>query len=152
MAREFLTRRNLLLGLGLAGAGAAVSAAPFRMSWSPAGSKRTGSWWDRTFVSLRHGGIHDWSSVVGESFMVAGAGAPAMLKLVAVNAMPAKGRRPSGLGRDQAFAAVFEAVGQSAPSGDRICTITHRSQAAFDIFFGKPLASGSKTQLIAIFN
>ena len=147
------SRRNLLIGLGLGVVGAGALAAPsLRLSWSAVASRRGGGWWDRMFVSLRHGGVQDWSGVVGESFTVAGELGESSLKLVSVKALKASGRRPRHIARAHAFVVIFESSADGAPAGDRIYTLSHRSHPPLDIYMSERVDRPGKVRLEAVFN
>ncbi len=144
------TRRWILGALGLGGAAAAtIAAPPLPLSWTrkPAG----GSWWDRLGGSLAHGAMDEWRGQIGSSFLVDAEGGRATLTLVAVQPLNSKGRRPRFLGRERAFAAVFEAEGQ-APAGDRTYTVAHDTRGAIDIFMGPASVAGGRPRLEAVFN
>lgn len=144
------TRRRILAALGLGGAAAAtIAAPPLPLSWTR--KSAAGSWWDRSAGSLAHGAMDEWRSQIGSSFLVDGENGRATLKLVAVQPLNSKGRRPRSLGRDRAFAAVFEADGQG-PSGDRTYSVDHQSRGKIDIFMGAANLSGAKPRLEAVFN
>ena len=147
------TRRNLLIGIGLGTIGAGALAAPaLRLSWSALASKRGASWWDRMFVSLRHGGLQDWSAIIGESFTVVGERGQSSLKLVAVKALKAAGRRPREVARSHAFAAVFEGERDRSPQGDRVYIFTHPAYPPLDIYMGEQVDLGGRVRLEAVFN
>ena len=148
------SRRNLLLGLGGGAVAAAAAAAPILdLTWVKAASKRPSSWWDRTFFSLRNGGVDDWSRLAGETFTLGGEKGALTLKLAAVKSFPGGGVRPASLGRSKAFAAVFEGAGTAkAPEGDRIYQLTHRLYPPIEIYMSPTVRNGAKVQLLAIFN
>jgi hypothetical protein len=144
------SRRRILAALGLGGAAAAVSAAPpLPLSWTRKADG--GSWWDRSRGSLERGAMEEWRSQVGTSFSVDGENGATSLKLVKVEPRNSKGRRPSSLGRDRAFAAVFEADG-NAPAGDRTYALAYDGHGTVDVFMTGANRAGSKMVLEAVFN
>jgi hypothetical protein len=148
------SRRNLLLGLGGGSVAAAAIAAPvLQLALAKGGTAKTASWWDRTFSSLRDGGVQEWSALVGESFSLAAPGGATALKLIAVKAMPSTGLRPKSVARAQAFRAVFEtAASARVPAGDRIYELTHRAHSPLQMYMSPSVLAGKKAQLVAIFN
>lgn len=148
-AATIFTRRNLLAALGLGGAAAAVMAAPpLPLSWTrrPSG----GSWWQRNAYSLERGGIHEWTQEVGSAFQVRGDSGATTLKLVAVVPLNSKGRRPSSVGRDRAFAAVFEPAGGAAPATDGTFQVEHAKHGEMAVFM--TAGQGGSGRLEAVFN
>ncbi|HEX8225337.1 MAG TPA: hypothetical protein VF605_16100 [Allosphingosinicella sp.] len=156
MSREFAhpDRRMLLAGLGAGAVGVAAAAAPvlsLRMVDSRLG--RAASWWDRTFLSLQSAGLAEWSAVAGETFALETAKGTHLLRIASVAAFPSSGRRPTSLGRSQAFSVAFEMVaGPPLPAVDSLYRLTHASYPALPIYMGKPFALGQKSRLIAVFN
>jgi hypothetical protein len=144
------TRRRILAALGLGGAAAAVAAPPLPLSWTRK-PDAIGSWWDGSGGSLETGAMDAWRSKVGSSFTVEGENGRAILKLIEVQALESKGRRPSSLARERAFAAGFEAQG-TAPAGDRTYTVANDADGRMDIFVGPANLSGPKPRLEAVFN
>jgi hypothetical protein len=144
----------LLAGLGAGAVGVAASAAPvLSLRLAPSTSGQPASWWDRTFLSLKSAGLAEWKGVVGETFSLATPNGSNLLKVVAVNAFPASGSRPTSLGRSQAFAVVFESLGgPPLPAADRLYVLAHRAYPSLDIFMGAPVTAGQKTRLVAVFN
>ncbi len=143
------SRRRILVALGLGGAAAATAAAPpLPLSWTR--KPAAGSWWDSSGGRLEQGAMAEWRSQIGSSFVVEGENGRATLKLVEVQSLNSKGRRPRSV-RDNAFAAVFEADGQ-VPGGDRTYTLAHETHGAMDIFVGPANLSGAKPRLEAVFN
>lgn len=144
------SRRRILAALGLGGAGAAVVAAPpLPLSWTRKAD--SGTWWDRSGGSLERGAMDEWRGQLGTSFSVDGENGATSLKLVKVHPLNSKGRRPSELGRDRAFAAVFEAEG-SAPAGDRTYALAHDAHGTVDVFMTAANRAGAKMRLEAVFN
>ena len=149
-ASTVFSRRRMLAALGIGGAAAAaVAAPPLPLSWTrkPAGA----GWWNGFGGSLERGAMDEWRSQIGASFAVETEAGTASLKLVKVQPLNSTGRRPSSLGRDRAFAAVFEAEG-GAPAGDRTYALAHESHGTVDVFMSAPYAAGSKARLEAVFN
>ena len=147
------SRRNLLLVLGLGAAGAAVAASPLtRLGWVPEGSGKTLGWWERTFASLRHGGVGEWSALTGQTFQVASEQGPSLVKVAEVRPLASEGSRPRDVSRAQAFAVVFEASPGRMPAGERIYSFAHAAHDAVDIHVGAPVLVGQTAQVVAIFN
>lgn len=149
-ATTVITRRRILAALGLGGAAAAtIAAPPLPLSWTR--KPAAGSWWDRSGGSLQHAAIDEWRGQIGASFRVDAENGSATLRLVKVQELNSKGRRPASLGRDRAFSAVFEAEG-SAPTGDRTYEVAHQDHGTMNIFMGAANLSGPKPRLEAVFN
>ena len=150
--QTIFTRRNLLGGLLAGGAAAAAYAKPgLFLNWAPAAGRRgRGSWWTKSAVPLARAGIDDWGAQVGTVFKVAGETGNAALKLVSVLPFQSAGRRPASLGRDRAFAAVFEPVSGPVPAGDRTYSVQHETNSALSIFITP--RPGSEGRLEAVFN
>jgi hypothetical protein len=150
-AATIFSRRNLLAVLGLGGVAAAVSAAPpLPLSWTrrPTG----GNWWQRSAYSLERGGFHEWTQEVGSAFHVRSDSGSSTLKLVAVVPLNSKGRRPSSLGRDQAFAAVFEPAAGAAPGADGTYRVDHAKHGELAVFMTAGRGAGGAGRLEAVFN
>jgi hypothetical protein len=146
--QTIFSRRNLLGALAAGGAAAAALAAPaLPLSWTrrPSGT----GLWNRGAVPLARAGIGEWSRQIGTTFTVEAETGSASLKLVKVVPLQSGGRRPASLGRDRAFAAVFEASGP-APAGDATYRMEHEAAGKLDVFMtpGRP---GSAPRLEAVF-
>ena len=150
----FPSRRTLLAGLGAGAVGVAAAAAPIlNLRLAPSASGRPQSWWDRTFLSLQAAGLAEWKSVVGETFNLLTPNGSHALKVVAVTAFPASGRRPATLGRSEAFSVVFESLGGSPlPATDSLYELVHRSHPSLPISMSAPTRLGRKIRLSAVFN
>jgi hypothetical protein len=149
-----LSRRVLLAGLGASAVGAATAAAgsPI-LTLRPAGSRRSDSWWDRTFQSLHSAGLEQWSGLVGETFALASPNGSHKLRIAAVTPFSGQGARPAALGRRQAFSVVFESVaGPDLPAADGVYQLAHRSHPPLPVYMGAPSAVGRKARLVAVFN
>ena len=138
------TRRSLLATVGMALIGVAATAARLPSGRAPASGPA-----GRLPSSLKHASLAEWTSAVGQSFAVAGSAAT--LKLVAVDAFEAKGRRPASRPRGHGFAAVFEAS-RGAPAGGRIHRLRHAIMAPLDVHFGTLIEVPGGFQLVAVFN
>lgn len=137
----------LLAGLGAGAVGIAAAATPI------VGLGRTASGRDRAFLSLQRAGLDEWRSVVGETFSLVSPGGSRSVRVIAVNAFAATGRRPRTLGRSEAFSVLFEAAaGPPLPAGDRLYELAHRSLPSLPILMGAPSTSGDRTRLVAVFN
>jgi hypothetical protein len=145
-----LSRRNLLAALGLSGAAAVVAAPPMPLSWTHRPS--AGSWWDRSSLALARGGMEDWQSQIGTSFSVKADSGAASLRLVEVQPLNSKGPRPASLGRDRAFAAVFEAGDGAMPPSDGIYTMEHETHGELAVFMTVGNGGAAVTRLEAVFN
>lgn len=147
-------RRMLLAGLGAGAVGAAAAAAPaLGLRFADPGLGRAASWWDRTFLSLQSAGLAEWTGVVGETFTLATAKGNHLLRIAAVTPFASTGRRPSSLGRSQAFSVTFEAMaGPALPALDSLYQLTHASYPPLPIYVGKPFTLGQKARVVAVFN
>src|SRR4051812_31257330 len=131
---SFLSRRKLLAGLSLVGAGAvALMAAPFRAVIAVATRQLVSSQptLRRLLLSLADAGYNEWLDQVGSVFVVGGG---TSMKLVAVTAFNNVGTRPASLGRDRAFIAKFDVQNGGTMAGDLIYTAMNPRYGAFPIF------------------
>jgi hypothetical protein len=96
--------------------------------------------------------MDEWKQQVGSTFTVGGENSRSVLKLVEVVPLNSGGRRPSSLGRDQAFAAVFEAQDAAPPAGDRTYTLEQQSAGRIDIFMTAANPSKGMPRFEAVFN
>lgn len=145
---NIVSRRNLLAGLGVAGVAAAAVAAP-SLSLNLAQKRKMASWWDKSGGPLHSAAVDQWRTKIGTQFELVGN--QARLKLVKVEELNSKGRRPSSVGRERAFVAVFEA-NAAVPAGDRTYKLGHQLHGTFDVFMSAANAAGGKVRLEAVFN
>lgn len=146
-----LSRRNLLIGLGVGAAGAAAVASPV-MHLSLAAPSQPLSWWDRLFFSLQNGGTEEWKSVIGQVFSIEGENGTIPVLLGGVKLLLSKGARPSECTRTQAFALVFYAAPERAPAGDRTYKVTHHTHPALDMFLSPAIRYPRGVHFHAVFN
>ena len=138
------SRRGMLAGFGLVFAAAGAFAAPaLQLSWTRKPGTR-GSWWDGA-APLHRAGLDRWAREVGAEFKVQAEDGTVSVRLAEVQPLLSTGRKPGELGRDRAFAAVFEAEGP-LPRGDRIYKVDHAEHGPMDVYFS---ASGEK--MVAVF-
>lgn len=97
--------------------------------------------------ALATGTAADWRLAIGTNFTATTEIGSVTLRLVSVDLLPADPSRPAGLGRDQAFAAVFAVVGSAMPEGNRSYRLTTTRYLAMDVFF-----AAATDRLTAIFN
>lgn len=140
------------LGLGaltLAGAGSALS-----IQWAAKMNTKTSSWWDALYPSLRHGGMSQWSELVGQWFYFKGGPSGHAAYMVReVTPLPSKGVRPDDVLRSQAFAVVFQTWSLTrAVPGNELVEISHEKYPALPIFVGAAARIGDKSMLTAVFN
>lgn len=149
-----ISRRNLVVGLAgtaaLLGA-AGVSALPKgwlerRRSMVPA------SWWDRRNWTLETAGINEWTSRVGNTFVLFRGTREIGMKLIEVRPFPSKGERPPEVTRDQAFAAIFEVGRHGLPAGDRIYRVAHVRYGDMRMFLNARGTAASPNLAEAFFN
>ena len=148
------SRRAVLAGLGIgalamAGAGSALS-----IQWAAKMNTKTQSWWDNLYPSLRHGGMSQWSELVGQWFYFKGGpGGHAAYQVREVKHLPSKGVRPPECTRTQGFAVTFQTWGLTrAVPGNEIVEITHERYPSLPIFVSKAALIGDKSMLVAVFN
>jgi hypothetical protein len=142
---KFVSRRTLVVGLAAGVAAAGALAAPaLRLSWTREPGRA--GWWDRMFFSLERGGYGDWNEVVGSEFRLAGSGS-SPLKLVAVKPFKAPGRLPDSVGRERAFAAVFESAG-GTPSADGIYALEHARHGTMNLFLTAGDTSNNRMEAV----
>ena len=138
------SRRGLLAGAGLVFAAAGALAAPaLQLSWTRRPGTR-GSLWDGA-APLHRAGMDQWAREIGSEFKVEAEGGTVSTRLAEVQPLLSTGRKPGELGRDRAFAAVFEAEGP-LPAGDRIYKVDHPEHGRMDVYF-----SASGARMIAVF-
>ena len=137
------TRRKVLVG---AGAGGVLAAAGARALFGSLPGGPAGDW---SPGSLAQASAAQWRKGVGETFAMSGSGT--RLTLVAVKPLLATGRRPAAA-RPEAFALVFETRDSSAPAGDAIHRLAHRSAARLDLHLGARIAAGARSRFLAVFN
>ncbi len=144
----------LLAGLGAGAVGAAAAAAPvLSLRFAGGGLSQASSWWDRSFVSLQSAGLAEWTAAVGQTFALETPGGSHLLRIAAVTAFRASGRRPASLGRSQAFAVTFETMaGPPLPAVDSLYKLTHGAYPPLPIYLGKPVTQGRKSRVTAVFN
>ena len=146
-----VSRRNIVLALGgaVAVAGALV-AAPFKNVIARRSRNLVVSHsWGRRLVSLGDAGVDEWSQQVGSVFTVAGG---TTMRLAGVRAMPATGRRPSNLGRDTAFVAVFDPLGGATMAGDLTYGASHPEYGALMMFLTASSDPRTPARMFAVFN
>lgn len=149
--RSFLSRRNLLIGLGgIVAATAAIMVSPFRGVIAVRGRElvRNQPALRRMLLSLADAGHDEWAEQVGSILSLGGG---TSLKLVAVSALASSGERPAGL-RDSAFLAKFDVQNGATMAGDLIYTALHPSYGAFQIFLSASTDPSLPHRMIAIFN
>jgi hypothetical protein len=111
------------------------------------GGSRIGHGLGGELVGLDRAGLAEWSRQVGSEFVVAAEGGTAALTLIAVEPRPSEGVRPGRIGRDHAFAAIFDAS-SAAMRGDRIYAVNHPVSGTMSVYFS-PADSG---RIVALFN
>ena len=149
------SRRMVLAGLGIgalamAGAGSALS-----IEWAARmNTKKTASWWDALYPSLRNGGISQWSELVGQWFYFKGGpGGFAAYQVREVKPLASKGTRPPECTRHQAFAVTFQTWNLTrATPGNMMVEIAHERYPSLPIFVGDAARIGDKSMLVAVFN
>ena len=146
-ARATLSRRNILITMGAAGAGAiALLGTKFRPAVTRQARKvLAASPLTRGMLSLSQAEMEEWSTQIGSTFAVGGGYA---LKLAGVRPMLSEGERPAEL-RDRAFAAVFDVTRGRAMPGNLIYTVSHPQYGPLQLFLSE---TSSPRQMIAIFN
>ena len=97
--------------------------------------------------SLHDAELASWQGIVGHSFRLSGGG---RARLVAVEPLPSKGRRPTAT-RAGAFAAVFETA-PGTIEDDRTYRLTSALLPPVDVHFGPAVAAGARARHIAVFN
>lgn len=147
---ERVSRRMLLGGLG--GGAVAIGALaapglPLSLLDSREGAQLP-NWWDRQYWSLESAGITQWQRQIGLLFYMMGNEAARWMRVVAVDALPSEGARPSEAWRKTAFAVTFEAGGPIRFTGDRIYTVLNARYSRMQIF----LARTAERRMQAVFN
>ena len=135
------TRRNLLFGGSAALLATAAAPASGAAALVGAGARPA-------LADLAHGDIADWAPLVGQRFGLAAASG-ASLRLVAVNAAPAKAGSASASKRGAGFTASFEPVGL-APEGNATYWLSSSGAKPFPIFLG-PRSGDASAKLVAVF-
>ena len=149
-AKSRHSRRSILAGLAVGGAGVGAAAMAFgggRLAPLVADSE---SWWVAPPVDLQTANASAWLANVGEIFEFSGPEDGGDYRLVEVTPMQSAGDRPFDVSRQRAFAAVFEASGTSVAQGNRTYTVKNGGQS-LELFFAiADPATG--TRLVAVFN
>jgi hypothetical protein len=140
-----LSRRAVLAGLGLGATAVGAFATP-AFGWAPKPAA-AGSGRDRRLTPLSTAGMEQWSRQIGTDFAIAGG---TVVRLARVEPLGSAGRRPAGV-RDQAFAAVFEPVAGTLPTGDQILDVSHAQGGAMKIYFSACTGRCAGARLQAIF-
>ncbi|HEV7658961.1 MAG TPA: hypothetical protein VGO55_03860 [Allosphingosinicella sp.] len=146
-----LTRRRMMLitGGAIAGAGALI-AAPFREEIAATARQvLTSTPIGRGLVSLADAGYEEWGRQVGSVFTL---GDGTRLTLAGVRAFPSSGARPRGLGRDRAFAALFDPARGRSPAPDLIHNATHAEYGPLPLFLSAASDSRAPGRMLAVFN
>lgn len=146
------SRRNLLFGLAVGGAGLATpSWAQTLVRVGTSTSPLTGVL-PRVQATVRQAALEGWAAAVGTAFIVKGEAGPRSVTLVAARALESSGTRPAGL-RPTAFVLVFEgAQGGLVPAGDRKYVFQRSDGTKVELFVGAKTAVGTKAQLVAVMN
>lgn len=142
------TRRKMLAAMGVGGLGAIVAGTAGSGAALLRGDGDSGTVLPP--IHLAGGTFEQWQRAVGMSFAVAGSGA--RLALVAVEKLQSEGKRPAGVARAEAFAAVFESEAEAPIDGNRIYRMATRLAAPLDIHLGPRIAAGGKSLFLAVFN
>ena len=142
-----VSRRNLVIGAGAPAVAAVVAAPKMVPRADPRARPALASISvTRRFLSLADAGQAEWAGQVGSVFTVEGG---YRLKLAGVRPLQSSGQRPSGLGRDRAFLAVFDVLGGLTMPGDLIYGASHAQYGALPLFLS---ATGEARQMFAVFN
>lgn len=146
-----LTRRRMMLitGGAIAGAGALI-AAPFREQIAATARRVLISMpLGRRFVSLADAGYEEWARQVGSVFSL---GDGTRLTLAGVRALPSSGARPTDLGRDRAFVALFDPGRGRSPATDLIHNATHAQYGPLPLFLSAASDQRAPGRMLAVFN
>lgn len=144
-----LSRRNLLVGVGVSAAAAAYAAPGVPLSLLPS-SDRAGrpSPWTRQYWTLESAGPAEWRRQIGRSFYITGDGLTRWVVLAQVESFASPGKRPTDVGRKEAFSVLFEAPRPLPFKRERIYTVGNNLYRGMQIFLG-----GSDSRRVrAIFN
>jgi hypothetical protein len=147
----FYSRRKILAGLGLGGAGLAASSwtSPLAAALRPAPLSDTAP---GTRALIDQMGLSTWSAAVGSTFVIRNGASSFSVELVSATALPSSGTRPAGV-RSGGFALTFQAPNTAAfPAGNRTYTFQQSNGSEFQLFVGAKSVNGSAGQLIAILN
>ena len=146
-ARASLSRRNILITIGAAAAGAvALLGTAFRPAVTRQARRVLASTpLTRGMLSLSQAEMEEWSAQIGSTFTVGGGYA---LRLAGVEPLQSDGERPAAL-RDRAFAAVFDVARGGTMAGDLIYTVSHPQYGPLQLFLS---ATDNPRRMLAIFN
>jgi hypothetical protein len=141
------SRRNILITIGAAAAGAAaLLGTAFRPAVTRQARKVLASTpLTRGMLSLSQAEMAEWTSQIGSTFTVGGGYA---LQLAGVEPLPSAGERPAAL-RDRAFAAVFDVARGGIMPGDLIYTVSHPQYGPLQMFLS---STSNPRRMLAIFN
>lgn len=149
---SFLSRRRLLVGLGIAGtATAALLALPFRavIALTARDLVRSQPILRRMLLSLADANYDEWRDQIGTTFIVVGGN---QMKLVAVSPLASTGTRPLRATRDSAFVAKFDVQNGGTMAGDLIYNVMHPSYGGFAIFLSASTDPRLPHRMNALFN
>jgi hypothetical protein len=144
-----LSRRKMMLitGGAVACAGALI-ATPFREQIAATARRAmTSTTFGRSLVSLADAGYDEWTAQIGSTFTLAGG---TNLTLAGIRPLPSAGTRPAGLGRDRAFAALFDTGGGQRLAGDLIYTASHPEYGTLPLFLSS--TGDARGRMLAVFN
>jgi hypothetical protein len=149
-AQNRLSRRSILAGLAVGGAGVGAAAMALGGRLAPIVTDADGNWWDGPSVPLETASLAEWRGKVGETFEIGGAGDGGSYKLVDARPMQSSGDRPADLARQRAFAVEFEAITDAVARGNQTYAVRH-GEGMLEIFFA--IADpANPTRLVAVFN
>jgi hypothetical protein len=145
------SRRTILLGLTLGGAGFAVPAWAQTLTRLGTASPLSAVL-PRIQTTVRQAALEGWAGSVGATFIVQGEAGPRSMTLISATALDSSGTRPADL-RPVGFALVFEgAQASQVPAGDRSYIFQKSDGTKLQLFVGAKIVAGTKGQLVAILN
>ena len=146
------SRRNVLAGLALGGAGFAAPSWAQTLVRLGTTTSPLATVLPRVQTTVRQASLEGWSASVGSNFIVQGEAGARTMTLVAARALDSSGTRPASL-RPVAFVLIFEgAVASQVPAGDRRYVFQKSDGTKVELFVGAKSLNGTKGRLVAVLN
>lgn len=145
-----LTRRNVLIGVGVTAACGIALAAP---RIKPQVMRRTREMIARTpariYLPLDYGDYPEWLSAVGNIFVAEGG---YQLRLAGVEPLGPAGSRPAEVARDRAFQAAFDVRNGMTMAGGLIYTLVHPTHGRIPLLMTASTDPAMVNRMYAVMN
>jgi hypothetical protein len=145
------SRRKLLYGLALGGAGLAIPAWTSPIA-AAVGAEPLADVVRRVQTSVDRTGMSGWSAAVGSTFTIRDDDSSYAVRLVAVTPLRSRGVRPAGV-RPGGFSLTFEGLnGPGFPAGDRTYVFQQANGSQVQLFVSAKSVVGRAGRLFAVLN